>query len=70
MASAEIVSTITESGILGSVMKTLPPITVSTLTLSGVALSDLSICITIVYTSIMLYILVRDKIINRNSTKE
>lgn len=43
-------------------IKSAPPITVGTLTLLGISLSDWTLLLTMLYTGVMLYVLVRDKI--------
>lgn len=45
------------------VVKTTPPVVVSALTIWGIALSDWTYILTATYTTIMLYVLLRDKFI-------
>lgn len=43
-------------------VKSAPPLTVGTLTLLGISLSDWTLILTATYTSVLLFVLVRDKI--------
>lgn len=53
-------------------IKATPPVSVTTLTLMGHSVSDVLVVLTIIYTSCMLFVLIRDKFIGhyRNGNKE
>lgn len=44
-------------------VKSAPPVSVGTLTLMGVSLSDWTLILTGIYTLVLLYVLIRDKIV-------
>ena len=53
--------------ISSSVVKAAPPVGVSTLTLMGYNMSNLLVMLTIIYTSCLLFVLIRDKFVNHYS---
>lgn len=57
----------TENEHVRSALKVTPPILVNSFTLFGHPLSDFALILTIVYTSIMIFVTVRDKIFNKNT---
>jgi len=56
--------------ISSSVAKATPPVSVSTLTLLGYNLSNVLVILTIIYTSCLLFVLIRDKFIGHYSSKD
>jgi hypothetical protein len=44
-------------------VKSVPPVTVGTMTWIGISLSDVTLVLTAVYTTCLLYVLLRDKIV-------
>lgn len=50
-----------QESVVAEAAKTSPPLTVGVLTLCGVPLSDVVLCVTLTYTVLQLYFLIRDK---------
>jgi hypothetical protein len=58
-----IADTIRDHSLHADLLKAAPPVSVGTLTLMGYNLSDFALVITIIYTSCLLFVLIRDKFV-------
>lgn len=53
------------AGAIADAVKVTPPVTVSGLSLGGVELPDIVLVVTLIYTILNLYVLIRDKFVKR-----